>query len=71
MGQVRVHVVFSRVGQSIYELVNEGLNDTGWDKVLGVFFMDFPVPAHFMTVRVQILSQAFGTRHEDGGGKIY
>ena len=32
-------MVFSRVGQSMYELVNEGLNDTGWDKELGVIFL--------------------------------
>ena len=59
MGQVRVHVVFSRVGQSIYELVN----DTGWDKELGDFFMDCPVPAPFMTVR--LYSTLWGHRHPE------
>ena len=44
MGQVRVYVVFSRVGQSMEELLNEGLNDTGWDKELCDFVMNWPVP---------------------------
>ena len=35
------------------ELLNEGLNDTGWDKKLGDFVMDCPVPAPIMTVGVQ------------------
>ena len=47
MEQVRVHVVFSQVGQSIYELVNEGLNDTGWDKELGNSFYGLPSPSPF------------------------
>ena len=71
MGQVRVHVVFSRMGQSMEELVNQGLNDTGWDKELCDFVKDCPVPAPLITVRVQGLFQDCGTRHEVGGGKIY
>ena len=43
MEQVRVHVVFSQVGQSIYELVN----DTGWDKELGNSFYGLPSPSPF------------------------
>ena len=53
------------------ELLNEGLNDTGWDKKLGDFVMDCPVPAPLITVRVQVLFQDCGTRREVGGGKIY
>ena len=71
MGQVRVYVVFSWVGQSMEELLNEGLNDTGWDKKLGDFVMDCPVPAPLITVRVQVLFKACGTRREEGRGKIY
>ena len=71
MGQVRVYVVFSRVGQSMEELLNEGLNDTGWDKKLDDFVMDCPVPAPLITVRVQVLFKACGTRREEGRGKIY
>ena len=64
-------MVFSRVGQSMEELLNEGLNDTGWDKKLGDFVMDCPVPAPLITVRVQVLFKACGTRREEGRGKIY
>ena len=53
------------------ELVNQGLNDTGWDKELCDFVKDCPVPAPLITVRVQGLFQDCGTRHEVGGGKIY
>ena len=34
------------------ELVNEGLNDTGWDKELCDFVMNCPFPAPLMTVKV-------------------
>ena len=64
-------MVFSRMGQLMEELVNQGLNDTGWDKELCDFVKDCPVPAPLITVRVQVLFKACGTRREEGRGKIY